>query len=59
MRSRLTAREWTLTLSQSAKRRVDIEAVLPWRACGARTTNGVTHRTVRMRSGTIRIQRCS
>ena len=35
VRSRLTSREWTLTLSQSATRRVEIEAVLPWRACGA------------------------
>jgi alpha-glucosidase (family GH31 glycosyl hydrolase) len=59
VRSRLTAREWTLTFSQSAKRRVEIEAVLPWRACGARATNGVTRLTVRIGSGTIRIQRCS
>ena len=55
VRSRLTARDWTLTLRQSARRRVQIEAVLPWRACGARAANGVTHLTapdaLRERSG--------
>jgi alpha-glucosidase (family GH31 glycosyl hydrolase) len=59
VRSRLTARDWTLTLRQSTTRRVQIEAVLPWRACGARTAHGVTHRTVRIRSGNIRLHRCS
>ena len=59
VRSRLTARDWTLTLRQSTTRRVQIEAVLPWRACGARTAHGVTHRTVRIRSGNVRLHRCS
>jgi hypothetical protein len=58
VRSRLTARDWTLTLSQSRKRRVEIEAVLPWHACGARRTHGVTQLTRRIRSGTIRLRRC-
>jgi alpha-glucosidase (family GH31 glycosyl hydrolase) len=61
LRSRLTARDWTLTLSQARKRTVAIEAVLPWRACGpgVATRAGVTHRTVRMGSGKVRLHRCS
>jgi alpha-glucosidase (family GH31 glycosyl hydrolase) len=59
VRSRLTAQEWTLKLSQSATRRVQIEAVLPWRACGAHAAHGVTRLTRRIRSGTIRLHRCS
>ena len=61
VRSRLTAREWTLTLSQTRKRTVAIEAVLPWRACGAGVSvrAGVTHKTVRIGSGKVRLHRCS
>jgi alpha-glucosidase (family GH31 glycosyl hydrolase) len=59
VRSRLTARDWTLTFHQSMTRRVQIEAVLPWRACGARAKSGVTRRTVRIRSGKVRLHRCS
>jgi alpha-glucosidase (family GH31 glycosyl hydrolase) len=61
MRSRLTAREWTLTLSQARKRTLAIEAVLPWRACGSGVSvrNGVTRKTVRIGSGKVRLQRCS
>ena len=61
MRSRLTARDWTLTLSQARTRTVSIEAVLPWRACGAGVgvRGGVTHKTVRIRSGNVRLHRCS
>jgi alpha-glucosidase (family GH31 glycosyl hydrolase) len=60
-RSHLTAREWTLTLSQSRRRRVDVEAVLPWRPCGhgVSVRNGVAHLTVRIRSGAVRLQRCT
>ena len=58
VRSRLTASDWTLTFSQSRKRRVEIDAVLPWHACGARTSAGVTHLTRRIGSGRIRITRC-
>jgi hypothetical protein len=57
-RSRLTAHEWTLTLTQTHKRRVQVEAVLPWHACGARTSHGVTRVTRSIRSGRIRIMRC-
>jgi alpha-glucosidase (family GH31 glycosyl hydrolase) len=61
LRSRLTAKDWTLTLSQARKRSIAIEAVLPWRACGPGVTTraGVTHRTVRMGSGKVRLHRCS
>ena len=60
VRSRLQPRVWTLTLSQHRTRRLDIEAVLPWRACGrgVRVRAGVTHLTVHIRSGRIRVQRC-
>jgi hypothetical protein len=59
-RSRLTAHDWTLTLHQTQRRKLQIEAVLPWRACGAgvSTHAGVTHVTKRIRSGRIRIPRC-
>jgi hypothetical protein len=59
-RSRLTGREWTLTLSQTRRRQVQIEAVLPWRACGhgVRVRHGVASLTVRLRSGKIRLRRC-
>jgi alpha-glucosidase (family GH31 glycosyl hydrolase) len=61
VRSKLTTHDWTLTLSQARRRTVQIEAVLPWRACGAgvHTHNGVTHKTVRIGSGKVRLQRCS
>jgi alpha-glucosidase (family GH31 glycosyl hydrolase) len=60
VRSRLTARDWTLTLSQSRRRTLQVEAVLPWRACGhgVRTAHGVTRLTQRIRSGRIRVIRC-
>jgi alpha-glucosidase (family GH31 glycosyl hydrolase) len=59
-RSRLTAHDWTLTLHQTHRRKLQIEAVLPWRACGAgvSTHAGVTRVTKRIRSGRIRITRC-
>ena len=60
VRSRLTARQWTLTFQQTRARRVDIEAVLPWRACGrgARVRAGLTTLRTRMRSGRITLHRC-
>ncbi|TMK97467.1 MAG: hypothetical protein E6G41_18110 [Actinobacteria bacterium] len=60
-RSRLTPRDWTLTLSQARRRTIAIEAVLPWRACGPGVTvrDGVTHKTVRIASGKVRLHRCS
>jgi alpha-glucosidase (family GH31 glycosyl hydrolase) len=59
-RSRLTAHDWTLTLHQSRRRKLQIEAVLPWRACGrgVRTSHGVTRLTAKIRSGKLRLQRC-
>jgi alpha-glucosidase (family GH31 glycosyl hydrolase) len=60
-RSRLTGREWTLTLSQTRRRQVQIEAVLPWRPCarhGLAVRGGVTRLAVRIRSGRIALQRC-
>jgi alpha-glucosidase (family GH31 glycosyl hydrolase) len=59
-RSRLTAHDWTLTLHQSRRRKLQIEAVLPWRACGrgVRTSHGVTRLTAKVRSGKLRLQRC-
>jgi alpha-glucosidase (family GH31 glycosyl hydrolase) len=61
VRSYLTGRTWTLTLSQARTRRLSIDAVLPWRACGRGVSvrAGVTRLTVRMRSGAIRVQRCT
>jgi hypothetical protein len=61
VRSHLTGRMWTLTLSQARTRRLSIEAVLPWRACGRGVSvrAGVTRLTARMRSGAIRVHRCT
>jgi alpha-glucosidase (family GH31 glycosyl hydrolase) len=60
VRSRLTGHDWTLTFSQAQRRTVQVEAVLPWRACGSgvHTRNGVAHVTRRIRSGQIHINRC-
>jgi alpha-glucosidase (family GH31 glycosyl hydrolase) len=65
--SMLDARKWRLTLRQAQRRRVALEAVLPWRACrvtaGGHPVRFKQHRVlraaVRMRSGTIRAERCS
>jgi alpha-glucosidase (family GH31 glycosyl hydrolase) len=66
VRSHLTARAWTLTLSQERTRRIDVQAVLPWRACSAtaRGRSVAVHGgrdarlQIRIRSGAIRVQRC-
>jgi len=60
VQSRLSSRDWTLTLHQTRRRKLQIEAVLPWRACGSgvRVRAGVTRLTARIRSGKLRIKRC-
>ena len=62
VRSRLTGHDWTLTFSQAQRRTVQVEAVLPWRACGSGVTHAQRRRApdaARIRSGQIHDKRAA